>query len=243
MSGIEIHPDFGLGVTGDSYFKSAEHLKNNHHDHYDVTQQRDMPENFLFRHSIELYLKSLIVIFHKKLEINYDQDPFTSNKPKIFTEGTWRPLYTCHWIDELYDYWLNRLLLPNSEKLEKIAPKGDWQESTDISTLFPIICKYDRDSSYFRYPVTKDTSLDNHKFTMKRFQPDTLAKLMEDVQKKRDNELGKTIFVSIDKNDKIIDAFKEDEKVLENVSDALFQVANYFYCIHIMTRVTMCGGM
>ena len=56
-------------------------------------------------------------------------------------------------------------------------------------------------------------------------------------------KFGKTVFVKVDENDKITDAFQEDEKVLENVSDALFQVANYFYCIHIMTRVTMCGGM
>lgn len=244
MSGIELHPDFGFGITGDSYFKSAEHLRNNHHEHYDVTQQREMPENFLLRHSIELYLKSLIVIFHKKLEINYDQDSFESEKPKIFTGGTWRPLYTCHWIDELYDYWLNQLLLPNKEKLEKLAPKGDWQEAEEISNLFPIICQYDRDSSFFRYPVTKDTSLDKHKFTMKRFNADTLTKFMEEIQsddKKR--KIGKTVFVKVDENDKITDAFQEDEKVLEDVSDALYQVANYFHCIHIMTRVTLCGGM
>lgn len=245
MSGIELHPDFGFGVTADSYFKSAEFLQSNHYEHYKITPQKEMPQNFLFRHAIELYLKSLIVVFHKKLEINYDQDSFDSEQPKILTGGVWRPLYTCHWIDKLYDYWLNQLLLPNIDKLNEIAPEGDWEEEKDISNLFPIICKYDRDSSFFRYPVTKDTSLDKQKFTMKKFKSvDTLENLMTSIQtQKGRDELRGTTFVKVDEKGKITDAFKEDKKVLENVNDALQKVADYFHCVHIMARVTLCGGM
>lgn len=243
LSGIELHPDFGFGITGEAYYKSADFMNSHHYEFYESTQQREMPQNFLFRHSIELFLKSLIIIFHKKLKIHYDQDSFESDKPKILIGDAWRPLYSCHWIDELYEYWLKNLLTPNIAQLKQIAPKGDWQESKDITNLLQVICKYDRDSSFFRYPVTKDSSLDSHKFTMKRFSTDTLENFIKELDSDEERKkFGKTIFLKVDGDENVTHAFYEDEKVLDSVTDALREVAYYFYCIHIMTRVTLCDG-
>ena len=46
------------------------------------------------------------------------------------------------------------------------------------------------------------------------------------------------------KNDQeeIVDGFEKAENVLTNVIQALKEVSHYFYCIHIMTRVTLCNG-
>lgn len=245
MTGIELHPDFGFGITADSYYKSAEHLRTNHFEFYDATQQAEMPQNFLFRHSIELYLKSLIIIFHKKLKIDYGDLPFDSNEPKIETaEGKWRNLYTCHFIDVLYDYWLNKLLIPNIAELKKLAPKGDWVESKKISDLFPIVCKYDQDSSYFRYPITKNSNLDDKKYTMQKFKAGTLEEFMKEIQKpKTDKEKGGITMLLVDDEDNITEAFNNKENLLTDVRDGLKEIAFYFHCIHIMTRVTLCGGM
>ena len=43
MTGIELHPDKGFGITADSYYASAEHLTTNHFEYYDSTQQAEMP--------------------------------------------------------------------------------------------------------------------------------------------------------------------------------------------------------
>ena len=244
MTGIELHPDNGFGITADSYYKSAEHLMNNHYEHYSVTQQAEMPQNFLFRHSIELYLKSLIIIFHKKLEIDYGTVPFDSNEPEIFTDGKWKKLYTCHFIDTLYEYWLSNLLTPNIEKLNKVAPKGDWKEYEKISDLFPIVCKFDRDSSYFRYPITKNSSLDNKKFTMQKFKAGNLTDFMKEIQDgKSKSKDGGITMVMVDDEDNILNAFNNSKDVLPDVRDSLKEIAYYFNCIHVMTRVTLCGGM
>jgi len=245
MTGIELHPDFGFGITADSYYKSAEHLMNNHYEHYDITQQAEMPQNFLFRHSIELYLKSLIIIFHKKLKIDYGDTSFDSNEPKIqIQNGKWRNLYTCHFIDVLYDYWLNKLLLPNITELEKIAPKGDWVETKKITDLFPIVCKYDQDSSYFRYPITKNTNLDEKKFTMQKFKAGTLEEFMKEIQKPNtEKKDGGITMLMVDDEDNITEAFNNKESILTDVRDGLKEIAYYFNCIHIMSRVTLCGGM
>lgn len=244
MTGIELHLDKGFGITADSYYKSAEHLMTNHFEHYDVTQQAEMPQNFLYRHAIELYLKSLIIIFHRKLKINYRNVPFDSEEPEIFTDGKWRKLYTCHFIDKLYEYWLNNLLLPNIDVLNEKAPKGDWQETKKITNLFPVISKYDQDSSYFRYPITKNSSLDTKKYTMQKFKATNMEQFIKEIQEqKSEAKKGTFTMLLVDDSDNIVEAFKQTENVLSDVRDALKEVAFYFNCIHIMTRVTLCGGM
>ncbi|MCU0431091.1 MAG: hypothetical protein MUF42_14090 [Cytophagaceae bacterium] len=244
MTGIELHPDKGFGITADSYYKSAEHLMTNRFEHYDVTQQAEMPQNFLYRHAIELYLKSLIIIFHRKLKINYGNEPFDSEEPEIFNDGKWRKLYTCHFIDKLYEYWLNNLLLPNIDVLNEKAPKGDWQETKKITYLFPVISKYDQDSSYFRYPITKNSSLDTKKYTMQKFKTTNMDQFIKEIQEQiSEAKKGTFTMLLIDDSDNIVEAFKQTEDVLSDVRDALKEVAFYFSCIHIMTRITLCGGM
>lgn len=244
LTGIELHPDLGFGITADSYYHSAEHLMNNHFENYDVTQQAEMPQNFLFRHSIELYLKSLIIIFHKQLKINYGTVDFESNEPEALIDGKWKKLYTCHYIDKLYEYWLNELLLPNIENLKKIAPKGDWEEYEIVTELFQTISKYDQDSSYFRYPITKNSVLDVEKNTMQKVEAKgNLEDLMKEIEEKKGDKKGGITMVMLDSKDNITKAFHKEENILPEVRNALNDVASYFCGIHTMIRVTLCGGM
>jgi hypothetical protein len=242
LTGIESHLDFGFGVTGESYYDSAEFLYTNR-DKIKTIQQVEMPANYLYRHSIELFLKSLIIIFHKRLKIAYDSEPHDSDKPKVLINGKWKDLYNCHWIDELYNYWLNELLLKNINLLNRIAPKGDWSEVPEISELFPLISSYDRDSSYFRYPITKNSALDSKKYTMQRLNAERLEQIFSDNPDKRKNKKGARLFMLIkDDNDEIVDGFERDKDILEDVTQALKKISHYFFCIHIMTRVTLCNG-
>ncbi|HSC54273.1 MAG TPA: hypothetical protein VLC98_11645 [Phnomibacter sp.] len=244
LTGIQLHPDKGFGITADAYYQSAEHLMTNHFEHYDVTQQAEMPQNFLFRHSIELYLKSLIIIFHRTLKINYGTVPYDSEDPEVFTDGNWRKLYTSHYIDKLYNYWLNELLLPNVDTLKTIAPKGDWQEAKHITELLPIICKYDQDSSYFRYPITKNSLLDIEKYTMQKFKTNSIDGMVEELEEQEVTSGKATVtMLMVDENDEVTDAFKYNGSILTEVRDALKEVALYFNSIHIMTRVTLSDGM
>ncbi len=243
LSGIESHPDKGFGVTADAYYKNAQHLEENPIEDYDFIQQAEMPQNFLYRHAIELYLKSLIVIFHKRLEINYGTVPFDSDEPEIFIDGKWKKLYTCHFIDKLYEYWLNQLLLPNIDKLKELAPMGEWKEYEEITKSFDSICEYDRDSSYFRYPITKNASFDNKKYSIKKLTATEIESLFTNTEEKPDSATKrKLISLFVDKDDNVVDAYGKKDNILSEVRDALKKVATYFYSIHIMTRVTICNG-
>jgi len=242
LTSIDTHLDFGFGITGESYYRSAEHLYENQKN-ITVFQQVGMPANYLYRHSIELFLKSLIIILHNRLKITYDNEPFDTDKPKIYTGGNWKELYTCHWIDELYNYWLNELLLKHKEQLQKLAPKGDWQEETSVSKFFPLIAGYDRDSSFFRYPVTKNSSLDPQKYSMQRIELESLDSVFGS-KTKTDKKKPDSKIIMLMKNDKdeIVEGFALQKNVLDNVTQALKKVSHYFYLLHIMTRVTLCNG-
>ncbi|MEZ7507336.1 hypothetical protein [Flavobacterium sp. Arc2] len=59
FTGIDTHIDKGFGVTADADIKSADFLQTNNFDHFNITQPTEIPQNYLYRHSTELYLKSL----------------------------------------------------------------------------------------------------------------------------------------------------------------------------------------
>jgi len=86
LTSIDTHLDYGFRITGESYYLSAEHLYENR-ENIKAFQQVEMPANYLYRHSIELFLKSLIIIFHRRLKIPFDKEPFDTDKPKIFIGG------------------------------------------------------------------------------------------------------------------------------------------------------------
>lgn len=242
LTSLEDHLDFGFGITAETYYAAAEYM-NKGKDEIQAIQLVEMPINFLYRHSIELALKSLIIIFHKKLSIPYGNDSCESKKPKILSQGQWRPLYSCHWIDELYRYWKDELLLKNIEKLESLANKGEWKESEDITKAIPIIAKYDKQSSFFRYPVTENPNLDLEKFTMKEVDVKTLFKMLESRESTEEKGEGaKIILVIKNENDEIVKAYEKQKELLTELSESLKKVAHYFYCIHIMTRTTLCNG-
>lgn len=242
LTSIDTHLDFGFGITGESYFHSAEHLFNNKNN-IQTFQLVEMPINFLYRHSIELFLKSLIIIFHKRLNLPYGIEPFNSVKPKILIKGKWQELYKCHWIDELYNYWLNELLLKHKSELDIIAPDGDWIEEPSITSFFPLISEYDRDSSFFRYPVSKNTILDSTKFSIQQMNFKKLQNIFTNNPDTRKEKKGARVYLLLQNdNDEIVDGFEKAENVLDNVTEALKKVSHYFLCIHIMTRVTLCNG-
>ena len=128
-------------------------------------------------------------------------------------------------------------------QVERIAPKGEWQEETMISILFPLIAGYDRDSSFFRYPITKNSSLDPKKYTMQRIDLEKLQEVFTNSPDTQKRKKGAGVFMFLENDEgEIVDGFEKSENVLDNVIQALKKVSHYFYSIHIMTRITLCDG-
>ena len=230
--------DFGFGITAESYYHSANFLFDNQ-EHLGFHQQKEAPTNYLYRHSIELFLKSLIILFHKKLKISYQNESYESKKPIIFINGQWRPLYKCHWINGLFCYWLDDLYLKHEAKIKQMAPNGDWSVPEDVMKLFEKIKIYDTESDYFRYPITTNTHRDYEKYDMRKIDLNEKKNLFI---RKNEEESKKIYLLYEGKNEEIVGGYVSKDNVLEDIKVALREVSNYLYCVHTMTRMTLFEG-
>ncbi|MGH9638275.1 MAG: hypothetical protein ACRD72_25860, partial [Candidatus Angelobacter sp.] len=70
MMPLEEHYNDGFGAVGDAFRRAAETLNKNNSDGPMLWSH--LPEIYLLRHAVELFLKSGIIIMHRKLRLPYD---------------------------------------------------------------------------------------------------------------------------------------------------------------------------
>jgi hypothetical protein len=89
-----------------------------------------LPIIFLLRHAVELFLKSGIIVVHRRLKLPYDTEEYKTKKPMLFTSaGTWKPLLKTHDIQGIYWYW-KKLLTENVERLTALSQYYDYSPRT-----------------------------------------------------------------------------------------------------------------
>lgn len=232
LSGIEHQIDKGFGVNADAFRKSADFLYNSEEFINNFIPQKHMPIFFLYRHSIELFLKSMIVTLHNELAL-----PYPDKKLQILTqENKWRDLDNCHWIDALYWYWA-KLIIDHKTTLDKLAPNGSWMLHPDLKTNIETIAKYDKDSTFFRYPFTKNKpSLDKEKYSMKKVND-----FQEIIDKKQIGK-GSFTFILKDEDENISSIYTHDDNVMSNELEIFKETAEIFSTYHIMMRMTLSEG-
>jgi hypothetical protein len=122
MLPLDVHYDSGFGAIAESFRDAALALKNAvpkpaFFDH--------LPQSYLFRHATELFLKSEIVIPHRKLKLDYRTEP-CKGAPMVLAQGEWKPIHRVHSIGALYDYWKS-LINPRLGELNEMTKyKADW---------------------------------------------------------------------------------------------------------------------
>src|SRR6516225_6219038 len=96
------HCDDGLGATGEAFEEAAkliaEHskaIKGNH---------LHLPINFLYRHAIELFLKSMITVLHRSLRVPYGDKPY-DGPAFVHANGNWKRLDRVHSVSALWAYF------------------------------------------------------------------------------------------------------------------------------------------
>lgn len=73
--------DSGFGATGNAFKDAAGFLDGDKEANKDNLFNANLPVNFLYRHAIELFLKSAIVIFHRRYSDRLPRGRF-SNVPQ-----------------------------------------------------------------------------------------------------------------------------------------------------------------
>lgn len=232
MAPLDAHYDNGFGAIAEAFLRAAE----------DLTKREDpktffehLPEGFLLRHAIELYLKSGIIIMHRRLRLPFGPDANTP-EPMLQAGGDWKPLYKSHGIADLYGYWKS-LITTHEVQLRGLCKfPADWSIPKELDDWMGLINKADPRSTYFRYPISHDPAIDKMKSPYKVTPVEGLfpADLPE----------GKKVHALIvkDEDDQLVQAYVLDESTNRDVLDALWKGARMLGDFHAMMRFELTGG-
>lgn len=98
---LDKHYDKGFGEVADSFYEAAESLKPLPNGY--LPPHAHLPICYLYRHAIELYLKGVILIFHRHLKLAYGNNDHTT-EPHVLVNSKWKPMYSTHGVVDLFEY-------------------------------------------------------------------------------------------------------------------------------------------
>jgi len=160
------HYDDGFGAMGLSFSLAARTLIEARKDNRNIFLEH-LPSNFLLRHAIELYLKSGIIILHRRLNIPFGDQPHTA-QPAVRVGGAWKAIQKVHSVGDLYAHWKD-LIQTNRKLLESICKfeSAKWDVPRELDEAIAIIDETDSRSTYYRYPDLRDEKADLEKSNFK----------------------------------------------------------------------------
>jgi hypothetical protein len=235
LAPLSEHYDDGFGAIGDAFCNAAKALNKKNIAGDGSASLDDLPEIYLLRHAVELFLKSGIIIMHRRLRVRYGSEPHTSSTPMMRTSsGKWKPLLRTHDIPELYGYW-KELVVGNKDTLIKLMPHAaDVEVPVELDGWINTLGAADPKSDYFRYPVSKNTVADKEKSPFKEVAPHLLFPAAH-------TEYVKALVVENAKGD-VVKAFKYDRTTSKAVAEAARGAAEMLSNFHFMMRVELAGG-
>ena len=232
MMPLEKHYDNGFGATAEAFLAAALTLR-------EKTKSpllfELLPQNYLLRHAIELFLKSGIVIIHRKLKISFDDKPHNS-QPMVRIDDKWEPFFRVHSIADLYAYWKS-LIVANAETLKNLCKyTPDWTIAAELGEWIAFIEKTDPNSTYYRYPASRDAMEDKKKSPFKEVAQEDLFP--------KDLPEGKYIKAFLVENAKgdVVNAYMLDDNTEKEATDALLKAADTLNNYHAMMRIELTEG-
>ncbi|PLV48294.1 hypothetical protein [Erwinia sp. B116] len=227
MMPLHMHIDYGFGATAEQFKESADILSTS-----ESVKDLGMPVNYLRRHAIELYLKSLIYVLHRNFEI-----PFSNGgaleKPKIKVLGKDCELENMHDIRLLTIYLIGQ----HNKLIPCFFHLGIGVIENDILDKIHKINSIDSKSTFFRYPKTGDHIQDVRKSSVRQ-------KSTEDLINSMNKKKGKYVkaLLLVDDEDNIVDSFDIDVNVFPDLNKILIYLCDYFHDLHAAYRLGICDG-
>jgi len=225
------HYDGGFGATADT-FKSAGDTLRKRRKKRELFNTH-LPAFFLYRHAIELYLKSMIIVLSRCLA-KAQKTPF----PKIIyieARGKRKPLTSAHSIGDLYHH-LKKLLNDNWTIFKPLC-KTDWaQIPIGWENWIKTIEEHDPGGTLLRYPTSSKPEIDSLKDSFKKTDIRTITAKM---QPGNPPQVG---FLFVGNDDTINDAFLMAETILPELSTALCNTVGALSGAHMGMRIEFGGG-
>tara|TARA_R110001583_G_scaffold194100_1_gene364276 strand:+ start:13058 stop:13756 length:699 start_codon:yes stop_codon:yes gene_type:complete len=213
----EIHFDRGLGISAWHFRDAAKVL-------LESEKSRDLisPISYLQRHAIELYLKSLIYILHRKYSIPFGEN-YCLDNPAIFINGKWRALSNTHNLADLYKYFKYIF----GACLERLPKTTNWTISNKLEDQINLVSGYDPKSTYFRYPKASSKSQDKKKSTVQAMD---LESVIKNLNSSTSGPIKCSVMLDSDEN--IVATYNLTPEPLENVRKVLSEIIDYLNNLH-----------
>ena len=94
---LTLQIDSGLGSTADSFYYAAQTLENNQESKYGFgIGGGKLPLLYLYRHSIELYLKSVITLIYRVCPSQNDRLKSDDNLPLLIENNKEKKIFNVH---------------------------------------------------------------------------------------------------------------------------------------------------
>jgi len=156
--------DSGFRALADSYMSAANSLEDENKMAGFGLMDSPMPMLFLYRHALELFLKSALITVHRR---------FTSTYPKFdkedFPSISGKSIKNIHSIEQLWN-GLQSLMDTHKHQLQKIADTDWYDTPRDFVNALNKVHNFDVRSDVFRYPVTAYSAQDNQKSSYKKME-------------------------------------------------------------------------
>lgn len=229
---LEHHYDKGFGAVAESFQNAGNVLKSQYNR---AMLNGHLPICYLFRHSIELFLKGSIIIIHRGFKIPCGNEPCTG-VPKLpkMKKGKLepQPIYNIHEIDLLYKY-LSQLLSENKDNADKIF--NGWNFPNDFESKIKKIEQIDSSSTFFRYPEDKNPSI--YQKEKSAFKQKTVEEVMAIAEKIKEPMKNMSTISLIGKDTQVFihdDSFTDEamnllDDILGDVSTCHFVLINKIY--------------
>lgn len=223
--------DLGFGIVGNSFKHAGDSVMSPQSESPDLNPH--LPASFLYRHAIELFLKSGIIIFHRKFQLPFGDEPF-DGEPKVPVRGKWKAMYTVHGLQDLYSYF--RSLFANHASYLAQHTRTNWSFSPELDRWIAEIEATDSTSTFFRYPVTKHRKEDTNKSINKEGDfEDMLAGIGNAAKPLK-------AFLVVNQGDEVVKAFQYDADLVKSMTETLRNAADQLYGCHAAMRGELTGG-
>ncbi|GJL60069.1 MAG: hypothetical protein NPIRA03_29260 [Nitrospirales bacterium] len=234
LTPLHTHIDFGFGATGDAFLTAATKLESEGSPRPGLGNQH-LPINFLRRHALELFLKSGIVIIHRKLKLPYGELPH-SGSPHAFDGGKWVQFHHIHSVKRLWKY-LASLFHEHKAFFDSIGPKDLWTFPPEMDTWIEEIEHRDPISTFFRYPTLRSPDQDIKKASMHPANENEISKRLETSSE------GPKQFILLmkDDNSNVTGGYYYEGEPLADFNRLLQECVNQFSGLHVAMRVELCG--
>jgi hypothetical protein len=229
LTPLETHYDQGFGAVANSFVHAADTVASP--EHSGSTINAHLPASFLYRHAIELFLKSAIIIFHRKFDLPWGDG---GDDPKVPVGQKWKSMYSVHQLQPLLDRVIT--LIGDHQAYLAEHTRTNWDMPDEVVKAIAHIDSIDGTSTFFRYPVTKDSARDKEKDSIKSDD------YLNIVARMGPDSPPQKAFVVLDENDNVIQSYCLDRTKTDAALSLLQQAATTLYGFHAALRVELAGG-